>query len=369
MLQLKIFLSPIETIIDRAGVWFLRSGIQEAEGGVARYYRSDLQKNARVSTEITGYTVSFLVDLHARTGRKQVLDSALAGARFLESKMWNAAWSVFPFEYSSNGDQPEPLAFFFDSGIIARGLLAAWKASGAREFRDTALACGRGMLERFGGASASHPRLRLPELCAVPYESRWSAEPGCYQLKSAMAWRDLFEESGDPAFRTAYEEALAAALENSAGFLPGERDPERVMDRLHAFLYFLEGLLPAADRPECARALAAGVERVAQYVREIEPIFARSDVYAQLLRARLFAAQTGALPLDAEAAAREAGIAAAFQLESDDPRIDGGFAFGRKRGTMLPYVNPVSTAFCAQALAEWSAFQAGRPALDRRALV
>jgi hypothetical protein len=366
---MSIFLSPIETIIDRAGAWFLRSGIQQADGGVARYYRSDLEKNARVSTEITGYAVSFLADLHARAGGEQYLRAALAAARFLESKMWDAALGVFPFEYSSNGNQPEPLAFFFDSGIIARGLLAAWKATGAREFRDTAIECGRGMLTRFGAAARSHPRLRLPELRALPYEPRWSAEPGCYQLKSAMAWRDLFEETGDDAFRAAYEEALAAALENSAGFLPGERDPERVMDRLHAFLYFLEGLMPSADRRECARAVAAGVERVAQYVREIEPIFARSDVYAQLLRARLFAAQIGALALDAAEATREAQAAAAFQVQSDDPRMDGGFAFGRKRGVTLPYVNPVSTAFCAQALAEWSAYQAGRPALDRRALV
>jgi hypothetical protein len=36
---------------------------------------------------------------------------------------------------------------------------------------------------------------------------------------------------------------------------------------------------------------------------------------------------------------------------SDDPRIDGGFYFGRKAGAWLPHVNPVSTAFAAQALA------------------
>ena len=56
-------LSPTDTLIDAAGRWFLQSGIQEASGGVARYYRSDLRKNAPVSTEITGYAVSTLLFL------------------------------------------------------------------------------------------------------------------------------------------------------------------------------------------------------------------------------------------------------------------------------------------------------------------
>ena len=35
----------------------------------------------------------------------------------------------------------------------------------------------------------------------------------------------------------------------------------------------------------------------------------------------------------------------------DDPRIDGGFYFGRTGGNWEPYINPVSTAFALQALA------------------
>jgi hypothetical protein len=82
-------------------------------------------------------------------------------------------------------------------------------------------------------------------------------------------------------------------------------------------------------------------------LREIAPVFARSDVYAQLLRARLFGAAMGVLPLDETAAAHEAEQTASFQIAS------GGFLFGRKQGQPLPFVNPVSTAFCAQALAWW----------------
>ena len=47
--------------IEAAGTWFLDSGIRFPHGGVARFYRSDLQQNASVSTEITGYAASILL--------------------------------------------------------------------------------------------------------------------------------------------------------------------------------------------------------------------------------------------------------------------------------------------------------------------
>ena len=117
-------------------------------------------------------------------------------------------------------------------------------------------------------------------------------------LPTALAWFDLFEETWNPAFLKAYDESLAHALVDSATFLPGESNREKVMDRLHAYSYFLEAILPRADRPECAQALCAGIDRVAHYTAAISPAFARSDVYAQLLRVRLWASDMGVVPLN-----------------------------------------------------------------------
>jgi len=340
--------------LERAGHWFLHSGIQEKSGGVARYYRPDLGKNAKVSTEITGYAVSALLFLDQRTGQTEYREAALRAAQFLASTAWDATLGAFPFEHSMNGDQPPvALAYFFDSGIIVRGLLAAWRASKDARFRDTAIAAGRAMLADFRARDAIYPILSLPEKRPLPYERRWSASPGCYQLKSAMCWHELFEATGEMDFLRAYESAVESAIANEHDFLPGETSLEKVMDRLHAYAYFLEGLLPALGRPECAQVFHAGIERMAAYLGEIAPSFARSDVYAQLLRVRLYGESLAAIPLDASAAAREAEEAAKFQLRSEDPRIGGGFGFGRKGGEALPYVNPVSTAFCLQALSLW----------------
>jgi hypothetical protein len=348
-----MFLVPTDISAEAAGRWFLHSGIQEAHGGVARYYRSDLGRNLPVSTEITGYVLSALLFLYRRTGDAAYFEAGLRAARFLTRMAWDERLGTFPFELPVNGATGSALAYFFDCGIIVRGLLGAWRATQDAEFRDAAIAGGRAMLADFPSDRVLNPILLLPEKRPLAWEPRWSASPGCYQLKSAMAWLELYEVTGEGGFSRAYESTLGAALDNDRDFLPGDADQRRVMDRLHPYIYFLEGLLPVIDRPECAAALRKGVDRAGRYLREIAPVFVRSDVYAQLLRVRLLADALGVLPLDQPAAADEAEQAATFQMESDDPRISGGFLFGRKEGADLPYVNPVSTAFCVQALGLW----------------
>jgi hypothetical protein len=356
----------LPTFLDRAGRWFLDSGIQDSAGGVARYRRIDTGQKLAVSNEITGYAVSTLVYLHALSRQSEYLDRALAAARFLTRRAWDAELQTFPFECAPPGDG---FTYFFDSGIMVRGLLSAWRASGEPEFREIAAACGRSMARDFSAGGCFHPILRLPEKKPVACDHRWSRGSGCYQLKSAMAWFDLYEQTGESGFHDHYREALEFSLRTHDSFLPGDADPLRVMDRLHAYSYFLEGLLPVADEPACAAALVTGIERVAGYLREIEPVFARSDVYAQLLRVRLFADQAGVAPLNRAAAAFEADRLAGFQSAGADPQVSGGFWFGRKGEETLPFINPVSAGFGLQALAMWSKYGKGGPPLDRHALI
>src|ERR1700744_1988281 len=57
-----------EHALEQAGCWFLRSGIQEPSGGVARYFLADAGRNKPVSTEITGYAASAFSYLYSVTG-------------------------------------------------------------------------------------------------------------------------------------------------------------------------------------------------------------------------------------------------------------------------------------------------------------
>lgn len=325
---------------------------------MARYHRADLGRNLPVSIEITGYAASAYAYLYALTGQPVCLERALATARFLTRTAWDASAGALPFELD-----PPAFTYFFDCGIVVRGLLAVWRASGDAECLEVAGAIGRQMAADFRAADGSlDPILMLPSKCPLARDPlRWSRAPGCYQLKSAMAWWDLAEVTGDESFRACYRQALVQALGNAPEFLPGHPDRLAVMDRLHAFLYFLEGLLPVLEEPACAAALGEGIGRVACWLTEIESEFVRADVYAQLLRIRLLAADAGVLPLDGAAA--EARHLAEFEAPG------GGYYFGRKGGVMAPHVNPVSVVFALQALEMWRSADHQGAALDRRLLI
>jgi hypothetical protein len=352
--------------VERAACWFLHSGIQEPEGGVARYHLVDAGRNAPVSSEITGYAASAFSYLHSLTGETRYLDAAERAARYL-IRIWDSGASTFPFEPGSS------LAYFFDLGIIVRGLLAASRLTAEPAFSDRARDAALSMALDFLGDGVFHAVISLPEKQPLPREPRWSRASGCYQLKAALAWLEL----GDESARKLYDSVLKLSLVAHEAFLYAESDREKQMDRLHAYCYFLEGLLPAVEREPARGALANGIGEASHLFHKIAPEFERSDVSAQLLRLRIIAHHCGVLELDQESAQDEVRRIQSFQaLDDARPQVRGGFYFGKRRGDMLAYANPVSTAFCLQALEFWDRHvsflnrpAAGRWAFDLRELI
>jgi hypothetical protein len=335
--------------LRRAGQWLAYSGIQLPNGGVARYFRADLQRNQRISTEITGYALSAFVFLYETTGEEEYLTHARSAARFLTRVAWDPQSNVMPFEV-----EPAAFTYFFDCGIIVRGLLALWRLTREQELLDVAAAIGESMARDFGREDGGYrPILSLPDKRPVEMDAlRWSRSAGCYQLKAAMAWRELGEATGDARFDERYERALEDALAAHETFLPGHSERHGVMDRLHAYLYFLEGLLPRAGDPRCAGVLTEGIERVSGYVEEIAPEFARCDVLAQLLRICLCAPGDLAQLRRVHTSVNAAGKSACATDLGSFQDSGGGYYFGRKAGEWVPHVSPVATSFAMQAL-EW----------------
>lgn len=341
----------------QVGNWLLHSGIEEPAGGVARYHLARERRNKPVSTEITGYCASALIVLHQQTGEQRYLDSAIRLALFLANKAWNPNSQAMPFEVEGEGQN---FSYFFDLGIIVRGLLAVWRKSRDKQLLAMAIECGNSMARDFAAAQEFHPILTLPAKQPLPHEkARWSRSSGCYQLKAGLAWKELSEAAGDDHFNRLYRQLLRTSLDTHLHFLPGIDETLGVMDRLHAYSYFLEGLLPSIHEDECRQAMTVGIDRLAYFANEIAPEFLRSDVIAQLLRVRMFADQAGVVPLNRETAEHESSLLLQFQSHDPDPRLYGGFWFGRKRNEMLPFMNPVSTVFCYQALNMWSRYQQG----------
>jgi hypothetical protein len=354
--------------LSRTAEWFLHSGIQQSDGGVARYYLVDSRRNLPVSTEITGYAASTFVYLHSVAGDDRYLDRAIAAARFLICA-WECSSATMPFEID-----PAEYTYFFDCGIVVRGLLSVWRATGEEQFLDAAKATGDSMITNFAGPDGDfHPILALPSRTPLPRDPlRWSRTATCYQLKSAMAWWDLYEATRDTGYIEPYERILEDSLRSYRDFLPGHTDRHKVMDRLHAFCYFLEGLLPRAGDSRCAAALREGIGLCAWHLHDIAPEFERSDVYAQLLRIRLYADWLGVEPLDRTAAEFESAQLAGFQVDGSlphDARMNGGYWFGRKNAQPLPFINPVSAAFACQALQLWETHRVGGDQVHRQMLI
>jgi hypothetical protein len=63
--------------------------------------------------------------------------------------------------------------------------------------------------------------------------------------------------------------------------------------------------------------------------------------------------------LDQANADEEAAAIPAFQYSGEELRLRGGFSFGRKDGSLMPFANPVSTAFSLQALHWFGAHRSG----------
>lgn len=361
--------------LARAGQWFLGSGIQERSGGVARFYQAEFKKNRPVSTEITGYAASTFVYLFTVTGDEAYLTRAQRTASFLVDYAWDPDLQTFPYEYPPPSLHSQHNAYFFDCGIIIRGLLAVWNVTRESRLLEIAHAAAQSMLTDFydrgaGKAQGYHPVLALPAKSPLPRTQQWSRSAGCYQLKAAMAWLDVSELTDDGPMKAAYLDLLATMLATHGSFVPGP-NTHATMDRLHAYCYFLEALTPVLDRPGCAQAFSEALNAVSFHLRQIARSFVRSDVRAQLLRAQIIAADAipDKVPLALEDAAAEAEALAEFQASSDDRRIDGGFCFGRRDGVLSTHINPVSTAFALQALEMWREHQAGNKPPCRQLLI
>ena len=131
------------------------------------------------------------------------------------------------------------------------------------------------------------------------------------------------------------------------------------MDRLHAYCYFLESILPRVERREVAPALVEGMAKVSVFLQTLAPQFLRSDVCAQLLRVQLLADKAGVEPIDRLRGHFMLETIETFQEEHLDLRIHGGFFFARRGLQVQPHVNPVSTVFGLQAIAMWRRYVAG----------
>ena len=219
------FLSPTRHLPwNRLAAGSCTPEFKKRRGGVARYYRSDLGQKCCRSPPRSPATRSALC-CSSINGRATpaYLDAGLRAARFLTRIAWDARLGTFPFELNGAcADRASRISSIVGSscaGCCTLGASPKIPNSGMRLLRADER-CWPIFPRRVGCIRFFCCR----RSARWSWEPRWSASPGCYQLKSAMAWQELFEVTGESAFQRGYESALQAALENDPEFLPGDAD-------------------------------------------------------------------------------------------------------------------------------------------------
>ena len=349
--------------------WLANSGIQQESGGVSSCYQAEKRRYRPVSTASTAYFISTLLRADREGGSPT--GQALQAARFLMEQAFDLSTDLFPFEIPNGDAVSRPPARFLDCGTIIRALLDLWRATGDEAYQDCAERCGLAMHSRMTTVDGGFfPLYNLvydqPEFGS----GSWPVEAGVYQLKVGLAFRELAEATGLGEFEADVELLNKWCLRRHEAFLHGDGDSEDTMSRLHAYCCFLEGLLPTAGLDsESARVLQFGILRVENLIDELGEEFLRCDAVAQLLRLRLFADNFGVMELDQRRAESEAASLEEFQMQTLDPKADGGFALARRAGTIVPHVSLAATGFAIQALGICEQLKDGRYADDWRNLV
>lgn len=353
--------TSIDESLERAIAWLDK---MQTGGGYHRWCDPTTGERGPISSEITGYAAHLYSWLYA------LKPSYADKCRAEKACAWMLATFGRPTFNLGGGIPVEPgvpLYYFFDTGIVGRGLYAASRALKNSQYWDVAIAAA-GVMTRFAvveDPDIGHCGLYAPTLTSDylpdprPPLKWWSRLPGPYQRKAALLWKlckaqerfdllDIRVTHLDPAPREAAEDKRRSAGRKKAadqqGDSTGEASPvDNAMkdapgmvrnadsDCLHPMAYSCEGLL--MSEPSFYRALA----EINLLVRAIEE---GDDVRTDVL------AQAGRIQKHAGSPSNAIGVDRIIARQHES----GGFYFNDPRSSPNMLLSTHATIFAVQYL-------------------
>ncbi|WP_432524796.1 hypothetical protein [Kineococcus sp. SYSU DK006] len=377
----------------RRGVrWLQGSGIQSPSGGYHSWFDRTTRVHPFEYSEVTGYQVTLAAWLAARGDlavREVALGDAERAVQWLTTAVQPVPGAFRCLEASAAVGRFAAKAdrlYTFDAGIILQGLVAHHAATGSPTAARAALDTGEWLLRHVDAAGVVQPWPATAE--AGRWQDApgdWSTRPGVHHAKIGIGLAALGELTGEQRFTRAAVAVCEDALRRQ---LPSGRfvtNPGAGTTNVHPHSYAAEALwavgtatgradlldaseratlwaLAATDRDGLPpRRYGVDASGAVQVVRH-----PRVDGVAQVLRLAALHSAHGT-----SAAQRLVAALLAHQVSApDEPRADGGFAFGAGTdGTPLPHANVWVTAFAVQALVLAAGDRRGAAVLDWRHLV
>lgn len=370
--------------VARAREWLLNSGVQVVsenplhQQGFVCWYDAEKQSMPYVYSEITGYLTTLMCALYAETTDRRFLESACGAGEWLARTAHTSIGGfrcLYPLE-PSRFEYKYSQLYTFDCGVIISGLVDLFRATGDGRYLATAVTAAdwliREMQKPDGGFYAVYD---VETEKVIESDQEWSLCSGSYHTKIAIGLINLFEVTGHSRYRDSAIAACDFALtfqQPDGRFVtfPGEGGTNS-----HPHAYSAEGLwvvgtlLGRADYLEASARAAQwlldwqsdeGV--IPRHFHDGKPLYnERVDVLAQTLRLAMI--HMGEKRIQRSAINQQkvdklATLILRNQAISDDPRINGGFYFGRlSDGAIMQHVNVWVTAFAIQALSLYDLVQ------------
>lgn len=390
----SITTKQLNTAVERAIKWLTSSGIQNngsgpaAHGSFKAWYEQDTQAYPFVYSEITGYLVTLMCYLWERTQDDRYLRSAtMAGDWLLNTTHEpNGGFRcLYPLR-PSRFDFKKSQMYAFDNGVILNGLVNFYRATKQEKYLASAVTAADWLVySAQKPTGAFYPVYQLDEDRFFESDKEWSVCSGSYHAKIAIGLLNLYD-------LTHKRKYLDAAIRVCDFALGCQDETGRFISFLsrggtnaHPHCYTAEGLWVAGsylDREDYLESSSRGVRWLLDlqspegYIPRLclddGPVYnERVDAICQTLRLAILHMAKGRLPETYEGRVELLlTIIPKYQALDKDPRVGGGFYFGREsNGRVIPHVNVWVTAFAVQALQVYSDYCAGRLDLNPFLLV
>ncbi|MFH0832250.1 MAG: hypothetical protein V1900_00815 [Candidatus Aenigmatarchaeota archaeon] len=336
--------------------WLLNSGIQnisdnEWNGGFNAWYNLDKKEYAYVYSEITGYGITTLLQLHKLTGRGIFLDRAMLAANWLINIAMENNYTRA--RYYENGF--DNTVYSFDNGMVLFGLANLYRLTQMEKYLDFSVKIADFLLGMQKSDGLFYSIYDTGEKKNLNIGDKWSTVSGSYHAKLSLgllAVHDILNEAK-------YRKAAIKVCEESIKFQKNGRFLTLGNEtHLHPHSYSAEGLLYAGLKLDKNRFVESALNAVVWSLNNQQEDGGmpssypsdkneRNDVLAQTLR-------LGTIFLQQKDINEKERIEKLRKrlLESQNLSTEhkGGFFYGFENGKKLNHINSWVSMFALQAL-------------------
>ncbi len=231
-------------------------------GSFNSYYDVIRKSCPHAHTEITGYAVELLIDLHEKTGNRKFLEDAESAATWIVGMQHQgkgeSAFGSFSRSLSFADGQKSSKAFSFDAGICIGALTELYRKTSESSFLEAASQAAEWLISVMQNPDGSlravydlRQGFRTSGKWYLPKSLRtrfsWFEQPGCYHCKNVIGLLKLHSVTGDDRLESASTRLCEWTMsqQDSEGGFPAYYQSKSVF--AHTQCYAIEGLTYASE--------------------------------------------------------------------------------------------------------------------------